>query len=154
LEPLDPGAHARVAADDQDHGRLANAAKEFEAAIRASAVLNGYGVPGLDSRMLAVTYANLGVTYTQLGDAAKAADNGRKALDTNPQAVEQMLQQLSQAVAARPTAAGYVRLGLLLRLFGRVPEAQEAFGRAEQLDSILFGHSSEDRTATPPPVRR
>ncbi len=146
MEPLDPRAHARVGADDQDHGRLADAAEEFEAAIHASTVLSGYGVMGMDSRTLALTYANLGVTYTQLGDAAKAADNGRKGLDTDRQAIEQMLQQLSQAVGVHPTAAGYVRLGLLLQLFGRVPEAQEVFARARQLDPYPPGLSSADQT--------
>jgi hypothetical protein len=134
MEPLDPRAHARVAADYQDHGQLAEAAKEFEAAIRGSTTLEQYGLPGLDSRMLAITYANLGVTYSQLGDAGKAAENAQKALSANPRAIGQMLRELDQAVSVRPTAPGYVRLGTLLQLFGHVSEAQQAFAQAQRLD--------------------
>jgi len=143
LEPLDPYAHVKVAADFQDRGQLAEAAKEYEAAIKACNVLREYsGSPGMDPEMLAITYANLGVTYSQMGNSAKAADSRTKALDTDPQAVSQMLQNLSQAVAARPTAPGYVRLGILLRLFGHMDEAQHAFGQAQRLDPAATPSSS------------
>jgi tetratricopeptide (TPR) repeat protein len=142
LEPLDPLAHVKVAADSEDHGQFSDAAREYEKAIKAARVLEEHGSPGMDSRMLAITYANLGVAYIQMGNAAKAADSGRQALSTDPQTVGQMVQDLSQAVAARPTAAGYVRLGMLLQLFGRVPEAQQAFTQAQRLNPAVTPQSS------------
>jgi tetratricopeptide (TPR) repeat protein len=137
LEPLDPGAHARVAADFQDHGQLPEAIKEYESAIRASSVLDSYGLPGMNREMLAVTYANLGLTYGELGDDSKARDNTRKALDTDEPAVGQMANGLAQFLNAHPSGRGYLRLGLLLTQIGRRPEAQQAFVRAQRLDPRL-----------------
>jgi len=135
LEPLDPLAHVRVGADSQDHDQYPEAIREYETAIRGAAVLANYGRPGFDSRMLAMTYANLGLIYRQMGDETETADNARKALSTDSEAVVQMVQDLGQAVAAHPSAAGYVRLGLLLTLVGHPAEAQQAFARAQQVDA-------------------
>jgi len=137
LEPLDPPAHVRVGADSQDHDQFPDAIREYETAIRGAAVLANYGRPGLDSRMLAMTYANLGLIYSQIGDGAKAADNARNALSTDGEAVVQMVQDLGQAVAAHPSGAGYVRLGLLLTLIDHPAEAQQAFARAQQVDPSM-----------------
>ena len=135
LEPLDADAQARVGADSMDHGRLPEAIDNFEAAIRAQAVLAKYGLAAMAPRGLALTYANLGVIHSQLGDETNADADIRKALDTDAPTVEQMISRLSQEVAANPTAPGAYRLGLLLRLTGREPEAQQEFALSVQLDS-------------------
>jgi hypothetical protein len=137
LEPLDPAAHARVAADYEDSGQLTDAALEYEKAIRANEVLQTNGAPGLDPRILAITYANLGITYAQLGDQAQARHNAALALDTNADAIAQMETGLAQNLGARPIARGYLRLGMLLALFGKNADAQQAFARAQQLDPSI-----------------
>jgi len=134
LEPLDPMAHARVAADFQDHGQLPEAIREFEAAIRADSTLGRYGFPGMNRELLAMTYANLGLAYAQSRDETSARDNARRALNTDEQAVAQMVNELAKYLEAHPAAQGYVRLGLLLSQFGHKAEAQQAFEKAQRLD--------------------
>jgi hypothetical protein len=134
LEPLDPTAHARVAADLQDHGQLPEAVKEYGTAIRARAVLSQYGPPGMGLDSLAITYANLGLVYAQLGDAAKARENAKNAVETDSAAVSKMIARLTQAVNARPSAQGYLRLGLLNEEVGEAAKAQESFTQARRLD--------------------
>ena len=134
LEPLDPGAHARVAADDQDRGQFSDAALEYEKAIRANDVLIQHGTSGLDPGIIAITHANLGMTYAQLGDMAKAQRSAAMALDTDANAISQMEAGLAQNLNARPVAQGYVRLGMLLALSGKNADARQAFARAQQLD--------------------
>ena len=137
LEPLDPGAHARVAADDQDRGQFSDAALEYEKAIRANDVLIQHGTSGLDPGIIAITHANLGMTYAQLGDMAKAQRSAAMALDTDANAISQMEAGLAQNLNARPVAQGYVRLGMLLALSGKNADARQAFARAQQLDPSI-----------------
>jgi cytochrome c-type biogenesis protein CcmH/NrfG len=87
---------------------------------------------GLDS--LAITYANLGLVYAQLGDAAKARENAKNAVETDSAAVSKMIARLTQAVNARPSAQGYLRLGLLNEEVGEAAKAQESFTQARRLD--------------------
>jgi protein O-mannosyl-transferase len=138
MEPMDPLAHARVAADYQDHGQYQEAANEFEAAIKAANTLNSLHLPGGSSEMLGVTYAYLALTYSQLGDSAKALDNAQKALDTDREAVARMIDQLRQSLTTRPTTVGYLRLGMFLQLFGQSAEAQQAFAQAQKLNPAVL----------------
>lgn len=137
LEPLDPSAHARVAADLQDHGQLQEAIKEYETAIRGAVVLSRRDLSNIDQQTLAVTYPNLAVAYRQSGDEAKARENNRKALDTDTPAVSQMVSGLAQYVQTNHSAQGYFRLGLLLAEFGYGRKAQGAFAQAKRLDPTL-----------------
>ncbi len=138
LEPLDPGAHVRVGADDQDHGRLRDAIREYEQAIRGSATLMRFSAESaLDPRMLAMTYMNLGLAYAQMGNAARGAENTRKALNADADAVNRMVQDLAQGLTSNPTSAGYVRLGMILTQLGQASEAHQAFTRARQIDPAV-----------------
>jgi protein O-mannosyl-transferase len=137
LEPLDPSAHARVGADDQDHGRLPEAIHEYESAIRAERVLESAGQPGLPADMLAMTYANLGLSYAQSGDATKAQESMKQAMVVDGDAVVRMASGLAQYLPAHPSAQGYVRLGLILTQLGREQEAEQAFAQAQELDPRL-----------------
>ena len=138
LEPLDPGAHVRVGADDQDHGQLRDAIREYEQALRGSATLTRFGAESaLDSRMLAMTYLNLALAYARMGDAAKGAENTKKALNADADAVHQMVQDLARGLTSSPTSAGYVRLGMILTQLGQTSEAQQAFARARQIDPAV-----------------
>jgi hypothetical protein len=134
LEPLDPAAHIRVAADLQDHGQLPEAIKEYEGAIRASVALGKGGYSGVTPEMLSITYANLGVIYSQLGDEGKARASTQKALGTDAPAIDQMIGRLVQSMAENPNAQGFVRLGILLRQVGFGSEAARSFTAARRLD--------------------
>jgi tetratricopeptide (TPR) repeat protein len=134
LEPLDPGAHARVGADYQDHGQLPDAIHQYEMAIRATKVLQSAGQPGLPADMLAMTYANLGLSYAQSGDAAKAQDSMKQAMVVDSDAIVRMATGLAQYLPAHPSAQGYIRLGLILTQLGRMQEAGQSFARAQALD--------------------
>ena len=147
LEPLDPGAHARVAADYEDSGLLADAALEYEKAVRANDVLIKNGSTGLDPRIMAITYANLAMTYAQLGDTTDAQRSAAMALETDANAISQMEAGLAQNLSARPVAPGYVRLGMLFTLFGENSDAHEAFARAHQLDPSITLPPSFSATA-------
>jgi len=144
LEPLDPVAHARLGADFQDHGQLPEAIHEYEAVIRSERMARESGLPVLDSATLAVTCANMAVIYGQLGEDARAREYMKKAFDADSQTVDHMISQLDQAIAARPTAQGYLRLGLLLKLTGHTSEAQRAFSLARQLDPSLGLPAAEE----------
>ena len=135
-EPLDPEAHVRVGADYQDRAQLPDAAREYEQAIHANAIMQKrIGMPGLEAGMLAVTYMNLGLVYAEMGDSGKAVTNAQVAIATDKSAIIQMIQQLAQAVTARPSHEGYTRLGLLLQLVGHADEAQQAFAQARQFEA-------------------
>jgi protein O-mannosyl-transferase len=144
VEPLDPNAHARVGADDLDHGQLQDAIREFETAIRGAATLSALGHSNFPADVLAMTYANLAISYAQLGEAAKADASAQKAADTDPEAVRQMIDGLVQYLRQHPAASGYVRLGLLLQQFGSRTDAQTAFAKARQLDPGLILPATAD----------
>ncbi len=134
LEPLDPDAHMRVAADDQDHGQFQDAIKEYENAVKGDAILRKSGLPALPAKTLAMTYANLSVIYVQLGDAPKAQQEMNEALVTDAPSINEMMNSFAQYIAGHPAASGYVRLGILLHESGHASEADQAFAQARQLD--------------------
>lgn len=138
LEPLDPSAHARLGADAQDHGRFDEAAREYETALRAVEVLRRAGATqGISVPMTAMTYANLAIVYMHVGDNTRARESMRKGMQIDPQAIDEMLGHLFEAVGARPSAQGYVQLGLLLGLIDHPAEARQAFAQALRFDPKL-----------------
>jgi protein O-mannosyl-transferase len=134
MEPLDPSSHARVGADYLDRGQIADATREFEASIRASKTLREFKGKLFEPDQVALTYANLAVCYMELGDNAKAQENAANALQTDSDAITRLISGLGQYLQQHPVAAGYIRLGILLREFGHEPEAQQAFFKARQLN--------------------
>ena len=135
LEPLDPSSHERVGADYLDHGQISDAIREFETSIRAYETLRQFDRKLFAPDQVALTYANLSVCYAQLGDSAKAHENAANALKNDSDAISHMMSGLEQYLQQRPSAAGYVRLGILLHEFGHEPEAQQAFSKARQMGS-------------------
>jgi tetratricopeptide (TPR) repeat protein len=123
IAPWDPASHRAVGAAMQDRGDLRGAIREYQIVLHAK-----------DPKVRAYTCANLGVIYRQLGNDAAARLSSEQALRTDPDAVSEMIQQLSGVVQARPTAPGYLRLGLLLQGAGQIQDAKSAFERALQLD--------------------
>jgi protein O-mannosyl-transferase len=121
--PWDPVSHGAVAASLQDHGDLQGALREYKIALRAK-----------DPNFLAYTYANLGIIHRLLGNDNEARQDSQLAMHYDPGAIRGMIQQLSGALQAQPTAAGYLRLGLLLEVADRSQEARVAFEHALQLD--------------------
>jgi protein O-mannosyl-transferase len=134
LQPLDPLAHAQLAADYQDHGQLAEAVREYQASLRAAGALRRTGVSDVDPAMWAVTSANLSVTYAQLGETAKARESMARALQADAAAVDQMMGEQVQSLRVHATAQGYLRLGILLHLVGHTTESQQALAIAQRLN--------------------
>ncbi len=134
LQPLDPLAHAQLAADYQDHGQLDDAVREYQASLRAAGALRRTGVSDEDPEMWAINTTNLSVIYAQLGDTTKARQSISQALEVDAPAVDRMMGDLVRALAANPTAQGYVRLGVLLHLIGHADEGQQALAIAQHLD--------------------
>ena len=134
LEPFDPMAHVRVAADFEDRGELNDAVREFEAGIRGANALQKRGLPSLGPQAMAMTYANVAVLYSELGDDLKAQTSMRQALKVDAGAVDHMMGQLVQALSVNRKAQGYLRLGYLLKLIGQDQDAQQAFAWAKRLD--------------------
>jgi Tfp pilus assembly protein PilF len=124
MAPWDPVSHGAVAAAMQDRGDLRGAVREYQTALRANP----------DPKFQAYTYANLGVIYRLLGDRVSAQQNAQLALRADPDAVREIIQQLSDTLAARPAAPGYLRLGMLLEGAGESQQARAAYERALALD--------------------
>jgi protein O-mannosyl-transferase len=120
IAPWDPISHAAVAANLQDQGKLQNAIREYQIALRAEP----------SSRVQAHIYADLGALYRGLGDYAHAEEDSRRALRLDPQQVHEQVENLSQLVAAHPAAVGYWRLGLMLEGTNQISEARSAYGNA------------------------
>lgn len=129
ISPNDPVSHGALAGYFQDQGRFQEAISYYQVAIRNNS----------DPDMLAVAEANLAIIYRQTGEYAKARDSYGLAARTSPQALREMLEDLTQRLAVQPTAEGYFRLGLLLDVARRLPEARSAYQKALQLNPALEG---------------
>jgi tetratricopeptide (TPR) repeat protein len=127
LAPNDPVSHGALAGLYQDQGRFEEAIAYYQIAIRGSS----------DPDMLAVAEANLAIIYRQTGEYQKARDTYRLAARSSPQALVEMIESLNGQLARQPAAQGYLRLGLLLDVADRIPEARAAYQQALLLDPGL-----------------
>jgi tetratricopeptide (TPR) repeat protein len=75
--------------------------------------------------------------YDALEDYPKVRSNYRQALKVNPERTADMVQWLTQSVAAKPSAPRYVELGILLQETGKLSEARAAYEQALKLDPKL-----------------
>jgi protein O-mannosyl-transferase len=146
IAPWDPVSHGAVAATLQDRGDLQGAIREYNIALHANP----------DDKFRAYAFANLGVIYRQIGNYRLAAENFASARQAEPAEVQEMIDQLAQVVALRPSAPGYLRLGYLLEGAGRAVDAQHAFLQAAGLDPTVavmpreMGKQSEPTTCCSP----
>jgi len=127
LLPADSVRHGNLAVDLVQCSRLQDAIPEYEAAIsltREPAVQSHY-------------YESLAAVYDALEDYPKVRSNYRQALKVNPERTADMVQWLTQSVAAKPSAPRYVELGILLQETGKLSEARAAYEQALKLDPKL-----------------
>jgi tetratricopeptide (TPR) repeat protein len=61
----------------------------------------------------------------------------QQALNVTPQRSADMVQWLTQSVAAQPSPPRYVQLGILLQETGKLSEARAAYEQALKLDPTL-----------------
>ena len=104
--------------------RLQDAILEYETAISLAS----------DPAMQSHFYESLAAVYDALGDYGKVRESYQQALKVTPQRSAEMTNWLTQSVAAQPSAARYVELGILLQETGKLSEARTAYEQALKLD--------------------
>jgi protein O-mannosyl-transferase len=127
LLPADSVRHGNLAVDLVQCNRLQDAIPEYETAIsltRERAVQSHY-------------YESLAAVYDALEDYAKVRSNYQQALKVTPERSADMVQWLTQSVAAQPSPPRYVELGILLQETGKFSEARLAYEQALRQDPKL-----------------
>ena len=127
LSPEDPVRHLNLAVDLAECERLQDAIAEYRTALQLTS----------DNKIRARTYESLGALYGALGDYANVRESYRQALQFDPQQAPEMIQHLSQSIAAQPTGGSYLQLGMLLQQTGKVREACAAYQQALDLDPTI-----------------
>jgi tetratricopeptide (TPR) repeat protein len=128
LLPADSVRHGNLAVDLVQCNRLQDAIPEYETAISLTQE------PAVQSHY----YESLAAVYDALEDYAKVRSNYRQALKVTPQRSADMVQWLTESVAAKPSAPRYVELGILLQETGKLPEARAAYEQALKLNPKLI----------------
>jgi tetratricopeptide (TPR) repeat protein len=124
LLPADPVRHGNLAVGLVQCDRLQDAIPEYETAISLTS----------DPAMQSHFYESLAAVYDALGDYGEVRESYQQALKVTPQRSAEMTDWLTQSVAAQPSPARYVQLGILLQETGKVPEARAAYEQALKLD--------------------
>jgi tetratricopeptide (TPR) repeat protein len=136
INPRDPMSHSNLGTYYQNHGRMLDAAEQYEAAVNLTS----------DPVLLAQTYANLGTVYLGLGELNKAYDSFHNSLHHNPAQfnawlglgklaqkqgnMQEGINDFSRSIEAQPTAEAFVELGRCLAQAGRTAEALDAYNQA------------------------
>lgn len=139
LLPWDPVRHAKLAVGLVHLDRLQEAIPEYENAISLTS----------DPAMQSHLYDSLAAVYDALGDYPKVRESYGQALKVNPQSSTNMIQWLTQSVAAQPSAPRYVQLGILLQQNGKTHEARAAYEQALKLDPGFTAASNYLHTLAP-----
>jgi tetratricopeptide (TPR) repeat protein len=127
MQPNDPVRRTNLAEDLAECGRLQNAITEYETAIQLTS----------DPEKQARSYQSLAILHGELGEYSQVRQNYREALQIDSQLGEEMIRNLSQYIAAAPSGKGYLSLGTLLEIAGRLSEARVAYQQALKLDPTL-----------------
>lgn len=149
LHPSDPLSHSNIGAYLHQHGRLAEAVRQYEIAVSLTP----------DPRLLATTYANLGSAYAEMGNYAEAQDAFDKSIRLNPNRfntwigmgllakregrLDEASSNFMRSVELQPTGEAYLQLGRTLEMSGRTADAAAAYGLALKISPDL----SEAQTA-------
>ncbi|MGA7221155.1 MAG: tetratricopeptide repeat protein [Candidatus Sulfotelmatobacter sp.] len=135
INPQDAISHLNLGADFHEHGRLREAAQQYEAALRLTR----------DPHLLEKTLIDLGAVAQQMEDF----DRGRKlyleVLKMDPGnevafdnlgklEMDEQIQQLSRAASASPSAAAYFQLGQLQQGAEHVNDARASYQQALKLN--------------------
>lgn len=127
LIPADPVRHGNLAVALVQCDRLQDSIPEYETAISLAS----------DPAMQSHYYESLAAVYDALEDYPKVRESYQHALKVTPQRNSDMVQWLTQSVAAQPSPPRYVQLGILLQETGRLSEARAAYEQALKLDPTL-----------------
>jgi protein O-mannosyl-transferase len=138
INPTDPNSLLNLGTNLMKHHRLDEAREKFETVLRTSK----------DPKWLATAYRGLGAASDLAGDRAEARKDFLRAMQLNPDSAtdfynlslveaEDNVDRMNQVLAAHPTAAGYAQLGSLLQTAHRFEDAQEAYGKALEMDPNL-----------------
>ena len=127
LNPGDPMIHVNLAVVLAESGRLQDAIGQYQVAIKLSP----------DPKVQARSYESLAALYSALGDYPNVQASYKQALAISPGIAPFMIGHLSYSVQNRPTAGGYLSLGLLQQAAGHLAEAREAYQQALRLDPTL-----------------
>jgi tetratricopeptide (TPR) repeat protein len=127
MQSTDPARHIDLAEDLAECGRLPEAIAEYEMALRLTA----------DTVSQARSYVSLAILHGELGEYSKVRESYRQALLVDPPVGDEMIRNLSRSFAANPSAGGYLSLGTLLEMAGRLPEARVAYQEALRLEPTL-----------------
>jgi protein O-mannosyl-transferase len=143
INPRDPMSHSNLGTYYQNHGRMLEAAEQYEAAVNLTS----------DPGLLAQTYANLGKVYLDLGEPDKAYDSFHNSLQHNPAQfnawlglgklaekegrAQEAIDDFSRSLKAQPTADAFLQLARCLAQTGRTTEALEAYNQALKISPDL-----------------
>ncbi|HZQ96733.1 MAG TPA: tetratricopeptide repeat protein [Candidatus Sulfotelmatobacter sp.] len=143
INPRDPMSHSNLGTYDQNHGRMREAAEQYEAAVNLTS----------DPGLLALTYANLGAVRIAVGEPGKAYEAFQQSLERNPTQfnawlglgllaerqgnLNEAISDFSRSLEAQPTAQGFLELGRCLAQTGRTAEALRAYDQALTLSPDL-----------------
>jgi Tfp pilus assembly protein PilF len=135
MNPADPLGHLNIGADFHEHGHYREAIDQYQLALQLSR----------STDWAEKALVGLGAASEQLGDLERSHDYYREALKLYPHdpmiftglgriGMDRRVAELSKAVAAHPTAQGYLQIGELQRDAGHDAEARSSFKQALKLD--------------------
>jgi len=143
INPGDPMSHSNLGTYYQNHGRMLEAAEQYEAAVNLTS----------DPGLLAQTYANLGTVYLGLGELDRARESFHNSLHHNPAPfnawlglgklaekagrTQEAIDNFSRSLKAQPTADAFLHLGRCLAQTGRTNEALAAYNQALNISPDL-----------------
>jgi tetratricopeptide (TPR) repeat protein len=143
INPRDPMSHSNLGTYYQNRSRMREAIMHYEAAVDLTS----------DPGMLALTYANLGAAHLAVLEEDQARKSFEHSLQYNPNQfnawlglgllaekqgkTQEAITDLSQSVAAQPTAQGYLELGRSLAQAGRRADALDAYQQALKISPDL-----------------
>ncbi len=143
IQSADPVSHSNIGAYLHQHGHAAEAIPQY--AIAASLTT--------DSRVLAVTYANLGSAFSDTGNYAKAHAAFDRSIRLNPNRfntwvgmgllaqregkLQDAIRDFVRSVQLQPSDQGYLELGRTLAQSGRNAEAIAAYELALRISPDL-----------------
>ncbi len=143
INPRDPMSQSNLGTYYQNHGQMREAITHYEAAVDLTS----------DPGMLALTYANLGAAHLAVKEEDQARKSFEQSLQYNPnqfnawlglgllaekqEKTQEAITDLSQSVAAQPTAQGYLELGRSLAQAGRNTDALDAYQQALKISPDL-----------------
>lgn len=127
IAPDDPNSHGAIAGYLMDQGRMQEAIPNWQIAIR------GYTEPD----RIAKAEVNLAIIYWQIGSYQQARAAYRQAVTTDAAAVDEIVQDLRKMLEERPSAHGFLNLGLIYDVANQTGQARAAYERALQINPNL-----------------